>query len=214
MSVCLSVNWRQSRDSQRFIQIFSSSFLSAGAPWRWPTLVEACGRQTNMCAYRNVCCGGWYKATVHIACSNKTSRVSKHHFLHFPSKAWRCASTCHACLVTQRSDTGRFCMKALRQMKWALRLPYGWTNGWSMGCGAARAYSGSSSCDVTCLHVCTVCVCVCVCVYTTDQYICTTRMILYHLREIPVSVLCIIPQSVLQKAKRATSCWLCFDVCH
>jgi len=47
-------------------------------------------------------------------------------------------------------------MGAMRQTELALRLLYEWRNGWSMGCGAAHGYSGSSSYDVTCLHVCTV----------------------------------------------------------
>jgi len=192
------------------MQIFSSSFFSVGTPWRWPILVEARVRHTNTCTYRNVCCVGaiyrLYTSNVHITCSNKTSWVSKHHFLRFLIKVWRCASTCHSCLVTQRSDTGMFCMKL------AIRLLYEWRNGWSMGCGAARGYNCSSSCDVTCLHVCTLCVCVFVYTHNRSEHLHNTHDTTPFTRN--SRMLYIIEQSLLETAERATSYWLYFDTCH
>jgi len=144
---------------------------------------------------------------VHIACSSKTPWVSKHHFLHFLSKVWRCASTGHSCLVTQRSDTGLFWTRVLRQVQLALRLLYEWRNSWSMGCGAARGYSGSSSRDVTCLYVCTVYI------HNRSVRLHSTHDTTPFARNARKYVV-FIHQSLLEKAERATSWWLRFDVCH
>lgn len=150
---------------------------------------------------------------VHIACSNKTSRVSKHHLLHFLPEVWRCTSTCHSCLVTQRSGGEMFCVRALRQTKLALRLLYEWRTAeqWAVeqrvDIVAVRHATSRVCTSVLCTHTHTH-------IHNRSVHSHNTHDALHHLRETPVSMLCIIRQSLLEKAERATSCWLCFDACH